>query len=175
MVMAGSRYGADIASDPTTLQPAHQRSNSVGHAVIPSFHTLATRSRSRVRRGPSGDAAGTVSADRNSVSAIQCWRMSEVGRVEALKASFRGVVRAAESLDAVRERVEALSDKEGPDAALLSELARIGTGIAVAAAALRSLSESPSRSARRRRREVRARCGSREARVTLDVRACARI
>ena len=70
--------------------------------------------------------------------------MSDVGRVEALKASFRGVVRAAESLDAVRERVEALSDKEGPDAALLSELARIGTGIAVAAAALRSLSESPS-------------------------------
>ena len=70
--------------------------------------------------------------------------MSDVGRVEALKASFRGVVRAAESLDAVRGRVEALSDKEGPDAALLSELARIGTGIALAAAALRSLSESPS-------------------------------
>jgi hypothetical protein len=70
--------------------------------------------------------------------------MSEVGRVEALKASFRGVVRAAESLDVVRERVEALSDKAGPDAALLSELTRIGTGIAVAAAALRSLSESPS-------------------------------
>jgi len=92
--------------------------------------------------GPSADAAGTVRADRNSVSAIQCWRMSEVGRVEALKASFRGVVRAAESLDAVRERVEALSDEERPDAALLSELARIGTGIAVAAAALRSLSES---------------------------------
>jgi hypothetical protein len=72
--------------------------------------------------------------------------MSEVGRVEALKAAFRGVVGATESLGALRERVGALSEKEAPDAALLSELARIGSAVAIGAAALRSLSESFSQS-----------------------------
>jgi hypothetical protein len=74
--------------------------------------------------------------------------MSEAGRVDALKAAFRGVVHASEPLNRLRERVEALSEREGPDAALLSDLARIGSGVAVAAAALRSLSESFSQSGR---------------------------
>jgi hypothetical protein len=65
-----------------------------------------------------------------------------VAAVEVLKASFRGVLRAADPLGTLRERVEVLSPKEPPDAALLSELARVGAGVAVAAAALRSLSES---------------------------------
>jgi hypothetical protein len=68
--------------------------------------------------------------------------MSQVGRVEALKAAFRGVIRAGEPLDAFRERVEALSEKDEPGAELLADLTRIGAGVAVAAAALRTLAES---------------------------------
>jgi hypothetical protein len=68
--------------------------------------------------------------------------MSQAGRVEALKAAFRGVVRASDSLGALRERVEALSEKDEPDAELLADLTRIGAGVAVAAAALRALGES---------------------------------
>ena len=75
--------------------------------------------------------------------------MSEGGRVEALKASFRGVLRASEPLDALRARVEAVSVKEEPDAALVSELARFATAVAVAAAALRSLCESFSQNEQR--------------------------
>jgi hypothetical protein len=68
--------------------------------------------------------------------------MSQAGRVEALKAAFRGVVRAGEPLDGLRERVERLSETDEPDAGLLADLTRIGAGVAVAAAALRSLGES---------------------------------
>ena len=68
--------------------------------------------------------------------------MVETGAVAALKAAFRGAMRSGEAFRPLAERVEALTDAEGPDAALLEELARVAAGVAVAAAALRGLSES---------------------------------
>jgi hypothetical protein len=68
--------------------------------------------------------------------------MVETGAVAALKAAFRGALRSGEAFGPLVERVDALTDAEGPDAALLEELARVAAGVAVAAAALRGLSES---------------------------------
>jgi hypothetical protein len=68
--------------------------------------------------------------------------MSDRGAVEALKAAFRGAARSGEAFEPLRERIEALSEGAGPDAALLEELARIAAGAAIAAAALRGLSEA---------------------------------
>jgi glycerate kinase len=71
-----------------------------------------------------------------------------VEAVEALKAAFRGTLRASESLGPLRERVEALTEMRKPDEELLSELASASAGLAVAAAAVRSLSETLSQKAR---------------------------
>lgn len=68
--------------------------------------------------------------------------MSDTGRIEALKAAFRGVVRTADSLNAMRVQVEALSENEPPDVALLADVARVGAAVAASAATLRSLSET---------------------------------
>jgi hypothetical protein len=68
--------------------------------------------------------------------------MVETGAVAALKAAFRGALRSGEALGPLAERVEALTEAEGPDGALLEDLARVAAGAAVAVAALRGLSES---------------------------------
>src|SRR4030095_11929367 len=72
MEMAGSRYGADIAGVGWTLQPAHQRTNSVVPAINPSFpkFRLLESAINHVLRTVA--AAGTVSEDCNPVSAVEC-------------------------------------------------------------------------------------------------------
>jgi hypothetical protein len=68
--------------------------------------------------------------------------MPERGEVEALKASFGGVVSASTVLLDLRGRIEALEPCREVDEALLQDLARAAAGHAVASAALRALVES---------------------------------
>jgi hypothetical protein len=65
--------------------------------------------------------------------------MTDTNEVRALKASFRGVLAAAASLELLRERVEALDDHGDISEADLEELGRLTAGHAVASQALRGL------------------------------------
>jgi len=65
--------------------------------------------------------------------------MSDSSEIAALKASFRGAVRSAETLAALAPRIEALDPHADLPAEELDELSRITAAHAVASAALRGL------------------------------------
>ena len=68
--------------------------------------------------------------------------MPDSSEIAALKASFRGVLAAAESLSALRDRVEALDAAARIPPADLDDLARLSAASAMAASALRGLAET---------------------------------
>jgi hypothetical protein len=68
--------------------------------------------------------------------------MADANEIAALKASFRGVLATAESLLAVRDRVERFDPDAEVAAGDLAELARVAAAHAVAAAALRGLMDT---------------------------------
>jgi hypothetical protein len=65
--------------------------------------------------------------------------MPDPNEIAALKSSFRGAIATAASLDALRERVEALDPSAEIAAGDLDELSRVTAAHAVASAALRGL------------------------------------
>ncbi len=68
--------------------------------------------------------------------------MPESSEIAALTASFRGAVAAAESLAALRDRVESLEAAVSIPAVDLEDLARLSAASAMAATALRGLVET---------------------------------
>jgi hypothetical protein len=68
--------------------------------------------------------------------------MADRNEIEALKASMRGALSTAASLEAFRERVERLDATAGIAAEDLEELGRLSLAHAVAAQALRGLVET---------------------------------
>jgi prefoldin subunit 5 len=68
--------------------------------------------------------------------------MADPSEIEALKASLRGVLSAAASLAALKEKVEALDARAGITPEDLEELGRGSLANAVAAQALRGLVET---------------------------------
>jgi hypothetical protein len=68
--------------------------------------------------------------------------MADLNEIEALKASMRGALSTTASLDALRERVEALDARAGITPEDLEELGRVSLAHAVAAQALRGLIET---------------------------------
>jgi hypothetical protein len=67
--------------------------------------------------------------------------MADSSEIEALKASFRGALVTAGSLEALEDQVAALDSRTGISADALDELARVTLAHAVAAQALRGLVE----------------------------------
>jgi hypothetical protein len=65
--------------------------------------------------------------------------MTDTNEIEALKASLRGALSAAETLAQVKEQVLAIDPRGDVDAAVLEELARVSLAHAIAAQALRGL------------------------------------
>jgi hypothetical protein len=65
--------------------------------------------------------------------------MTDPNEIAALKASFGGAMRTAESLGALNDRIEALDVHRDVDASLLEDLARVTAAHALASAALRGL------------------------------------
>ena len=65
--------------------------------------------------------------------------MTDTNEIEALKASFRGALSAAETLAQLKEKVLAFDPRGDVDAADLELLARVSLANAVAAQALRGL------------------------------------
>jgi hypothetical protein len=78
-------------------------------------------------------------ADPNPVIAIEWSAMTDPNEIAALKSSFRGAVRTAESLASLSARVEALDAHGEIAAADLDDLARVTAAHAIASAALRGL------------------------------------
>ena len=68
--------------------------------------------------------------------------MTDRNEIEALKASMRGALSTAASLETLREKVERLDAGAGIAAEDLDELGRLSLAHAVAAQALRSLVEA---------------------------------
>ena len=68
--------------------------------------------------------------------------MSDPHEVDALKASFRGALAAADTLRSLHARVEAIDEHAGVSPEDLEELGRITLAHAVAAQALRGLVET---------------------------------
>jgi hypothetical protein len=65
--------------------------------------------------------------------------MRDPNEISALKASFRGALSTAGSLDALKDRIESLDPAADVNAADLEELARVTAAHAIASAALRGL------------------------------------
>lgn len=63
--------------------------------------------------------------------------MADANELDALKASFRGVLDSADALLKLRERIEAFGVHAPPDDRTLEDLARVSAAHAVASAALR--------------------------------------
>lgn len=68
--------------------------------------------------------------------------MPDSSEIAALKASFRGVLAAAESLSALRDRVASLGAVSDIPVGDLEDLARLSAANALAATALRGLVET---------------------------------
>lgn len=68
--------------------------------------------------------------------------MTDPNEIEALKASLRGALSTAETLAAIRARVEAFDSRGDVPADDLEELARVTLAHAIAAQALRGLVET---------------------------------
>ena len=68
--------------------------------------------------------------------------MADSNEMEALKASMRGALSTAESLGALKEKVEGLDPRSGISSEDLEELGRVSLAHAVAAQALRGLVET---------------------------------
>jgi cell division GTPase FtsZ len=68
--------------------------------------------------------------------------MPDSSEIAALKASFRGALAAAESLSALRDRVDSLGAIPDMAVADLEDLARLSAANALAASALRGLVET---------------------------------
>jgi hypothetical protein len=68
--------------------------------------------------------------------------MPDSSEIAALKASFRGALAAAESLSALRDRVDSLGAVPDIPVADLEDLARLSAANALAASALRGLVET---------------------------------
>ena len=68
--------------------------------------------------------------------------MSDPHEVDALKASFRGALTAADTLRALHAKVEAIDEHTGVSPEDLEELGRVTLAHAVAAHALRGLVET---------------------------------
>ncbi|MCA1559627.1 MAG: hypothetical protein LC804_04945 [Acidobacteria bacterium] len=67
--------------------------------------------------------------------------MVDPNEIEALKAAFRGAITSAESLAALREKIDGLDAHGDVSEADLAELARVTLAHAVSSAALRGLVE----------------------------------
>jgi len=65
--------------------------------------------------------------------------MTDPNEIAALKASFRGALATADTLHAIRDRIEALDIHAEVAAADLEELSRLTAAHALASAALRGL------------------------------------
>jgi hypothetical protein len=65
--------------------------------------------------------------------------MTDPNEISALKASFRGAVATADTLHAIRDRIEALDVHSDVSSADLEELSRLTAAHALASAALRGL------------------------------------
>ena len=65
--------------------------------------------------------------------------MTDPNEIAALKASFRGAMSTADTLAALKERIESLDAHADATAADLEELARASAAHALASAALRGL------------------------------------
>ena len=68
--------------------------------------------------------------------------MADVNEIRALKASLRGAIDTASTLEGLREKVEALDEHAEVDNALIEELGRLTVAHAVASNALRGLVEA---------------------------------
>lgn len=68
--------------------------------------------------------------------------MADPQEIGALKASFRGALRTAETLAALQARIDGLNPGDDVERALLDELARVSAAHAIAAAALRGFVET---------------------------------
>lgn len=68
--------------------------------------------------------------------------MADPNEIEALKAAFRGAISSAESLAALRERIEGLDSHGDVSETDLAEIARVTLAHAISSAALRGLVES---------------------------------
>lgn len=68
--------------------------------------------------------------------------MTDPNEIEALKASLRGALSTAETLAAIRAKVEAFDSRGDVPADDLEELARVTLAHAIAAQALRGLVET---------------------------------
>jgi hypothetical protein len=84
----------------------------------------------------------TVAYCPEAVTRLEWGRMVDLTEIEALKASLRGALRAAEALSSVASRTEAADPRSDVADADLDELQRLSLANAVAAQALRGLVES---------------------------------
>ena len=67
--------------------------------------------------------------------------MADPNEIEALKAAVRGAINSAESLAALRDRIESLDSHGDVSEADLAEIARVTAAHAISSAALRGLVE----------------------------------
>jgi hypothetical protein len=65
--------------------------------------------------------------------------VADPNEIAALKASFRGALRTADALAALKDHIEALTPSAEPELADLEELDRVTAAHAIASAALRGL------------------------------------
>jgi hypothetical protein len=92
-----------------------------------------------------------VTSAFNTVIGVNCDVMTDPNEIEALKASLRGALAAAETLAGVQDTVTALDSRGDVPPDTLETLARVTLANAVAAQALRGLVETM-----RQRREATA-------------------